>query len=123
MREIKTPPELYSARRIRQTRLEREGDWHEYTGWFEPARRTTELMVCHRERSAGDRRTGRRRRSWAERGARFCLDGSPSRLCTCWNRAGGGSDSMLGREVKREALQLLLQQTGGKNLWERLARR
>ena len=29
--------------------------------------------------------------------------------------------SALGREVKREALQLLDRQTGGKNLWERMS--
>ena len=57
----------------------------------------------------------------AERARQFVLGGNPVEALYLLDIAlAGAPDSLLAREVKCEALALLLSQSGGKNLWERM---
>lgn len=122
MREIRTPPELTLTEEYGKLAWNVRAIWHEYTGWFEPARGTTELYgvppanvaSAIAELAGGVNRL-------AERASVFIGDGKPLEALHVLDIAlAAEPDSILGRKVKREALQLLLKQSGGKNLWERM---
>jgi alkyl sulfatase BDS1-like metallo-beta-lactamase superfamily hydrolase len=96
--------------------------WHEYTGWFNPNRGTTELYgvapssiaPAIAELVGGTDRL-------VERARDFVASGQPLEalhLLDIVLAAEPGSDT--GRKVKRTALELLLDRSGGKNLWERM---
>ena len=122
MREIKMPPELTLHEEYGKLAWNVRAIWHEYTGWFEPARGTTELYgVPPASAAPAIAELAGGADKLAERARVFVGDGKPLEALYMLEIALAATpDSVLGREVKREALQLLLQQTGGKNLWERL---
>ena len=96
--------------------------WHEYSGWFDPDRGTTELFgsevasiapaLC--ELAGGAERL-------AERASIFLAEQRPLEALHMLELAlAAEPSSRRALEVKRAALELLLQQSGGKNLWERM---
>jgi glyoxylase-like metal-dependent hydrolase (beta-lactamase superfamily II) len=122
MREIKLPAELALTEEYGKTAWNVRAIWHEYTGWFDPDRGITELYAVPVANVAP---------------ALSALAGGAERLAHCardFVRAGlavealhvleialvAEPDSKLAGEVKREALTLLLEQSGGENLWERM---
>lgn len=122
MREIKSPPELTLTEEYGTLAWNVRAIWHEYTGWFDPTRGTTELYGVPSSSIApavvelvgGVERL-------AERACEFVTQGKPIEalhlldiaLCT-------EPKSAAAREAKREALNALLRESGGKNLWERM---
>ncbi len=120
MREIKTPPELTLTEEYGKIAWNVRAIWHEYTGWFEPARGTTDLYGVPPENVApaiAELAGGADK--LAERARGFVADGKPLEALYMLDIAlVAAPHSTLGREVKREALQLLLRQSDGKNLWE-----
>jgi alkyl sulfatase BDS1-like metallo-beta-lactamase superfamily hydrolase len=122
MREISTPPELTLTEEYGKIAWNVRAIWHEYTGWFDPARGTTELygvppssVAADIAELAGgaDRLTGRAQK--------FVGEGKPLEALQLLDIAlSAAPKSELGRAVKREALTLLLDQSGAKNLWERM---
>jgi alkyl sulfatase BDS1-like metallo-beta-lactamase superfamily hydrolase len=122
MREIRTPPELTLTEEYGRVAWNVRAIWHEYTGWFDPARGTTELYgvpassvaPAIAELAGGAQRL-------AARAAVFLTDGKPLEALHILDIAlGAQADCLEARKVKRAALVLLDQQTGGKNLWERM---
>jgi glyoxylase-like metal-dependent hydrolase (beta-lactamase superfamily II) len=122
MREIKTPPELTLTEEYGKVAWNVRATWHEYTGWFDPARGTTELYdvppasvaPAIAELAGGADRL-------AERAKAFLIEGKPLQALHVLDIAlAAQPECLLGRRVKAEALRLLNEQTGGKNLWERM---
>ena len=122
MREIKTPAELTLTEEYGKVAWNVRATWHEYTGWFDPSRGTTELYgvppsnvaPALAELAGGVARL-------AERARGFVTDGQPIEALYLLEIALAAEPrSELGREVKREALELLRLQSGGQNLWERM---
>ena len=122
MREIRTPPELTLTEEYGKVAWNVRATWHEYTGWFDPARSTTDLYGVPpssvaptiAELAGGADRL-------AERARVFVGDAKPLEALHLLDIAlAAAPDSTLARTVKREALTLLLEQSGGKNLWERM---
>jgi alkyl sulfatase BDS1-like metallo-beta-lactamase superfamily hydrolase len=121
MREIRTPPELTLTEEYGRVAWNVRAIWHEYTGWFDPSRGTNDLYEIPfssvapvvAEMSGGADRL-------AERARAFVADRKPLEALYLLDVAlTAKSDSAIARNVKREALTLLLDQTSGKNLWER----
>jgi alkyl sulfatase BDS1-like metallo-beta-lactamase superfamily hydrolase len=122
MREVKPPPELTLTEEYGRVSWNVRAIWHEYTGWFDPDRGTTELYGVPPSSIApaiaelvgsADR--------LAERARRFVKDGKPLEALHLLDLALAAEPrSELAREAKREALELLLQHSGGTNLWERM---
>ena len=121
MREIRTPPELTLTEEYGKLAWNVRAIWHEYTGWFDPSRGTTELYPVPRASIAP---------------ALSALVGGTERLVQCAAEFLRRSEplealhlldialaadpgSLAGRAAKRDALLLLDHQTGGQNLWER----
>jgi alkyl sulfatase BDS1-like metallo-beta-lactamase superfamily hydrolase len=96
--------------------------WHEYTGWFDPARGTTELYDVAPDSVAptiAELAGGIER--LVERARGFVADGKPLEALYLLDIAlATEPKSRAVRGVKGEALKLLLEQSGGKNLWERM---
>ena len=122
MREIKVPPELALTEEYGKVSWNVRATWHEYTGWFDPSRGTTELYgvppssvaPAIAELAGGADRL-------ALRAQDFVASGKPLEALHLLDIAlAAEPDLTLGRDVKHEALKLLLQQTGGKNFWERM---
>jgi alkyl sulfatase BDS1-like metallo-beta-lactamase superfamily hydrolase len=121
MREIRTPPELTLTEEYGRVTWNVRAIWHEYTGWFDPSRGTTDLYEMPSssvapvivELAGGvDRLT--------ERARTFVANRKPLEALYLIDVAlAAESDSATARDVKREALKLLQDQTSGKNLWER----
>jgi alkyl sulfatase BDS1-like metallo-beta-lactamase superfamily hydrolase len=121
MREIKPPPELALTEEYGKVSWNVRAIWHEYTGWFDPARGTTELYGVPPASVAADiaELAGGADRL-AERAHGFVAAGKPLEALHLLDIAlVAEPHSVGGRAVKRAALQLLLVQTGGTNLWER----
>ncbi|CAN7321606.1 MBL fold metallo-hydrolase [Phenylobacterium sp. LjRoot225] len=123
MREIQTPLELTLTEEYGKVAWNVRAIWHEYTGWFDPARGTTELYgvppssvaPAIAELAGGADRL-------VERARIFVAEEKPLEALHMLDVAlAAEPGSALGRLVKREALELLLRQTGGKNLWERMS--
>ena len=121
MRDIGTPPELTLTEEYGKLAWNVRAIWHEYTGWFDPARGTTELYGAPpssvapaiAELAGGAERL-------AERAQAFVREGKPLEALHILDIAlAAAPESVLSRDVRREALKRLLEQTGGKNLWER----
>ena len=122
MREISTPPELTLTEEYGKVAWNVRATWHEYTGWFDPSRGTTDLYGVPPssvapaivELTGGpDRLT--------ERARQFAAAGKPIEALHLLDIVlGADSQSEHARQVKREALEVLLAQTGGQNLWERM---
>lgn len=122
MREVTTPPELALTEEYGRVAWNVRAIWHEYTGWFDPARGTTELYgvppssvaPAIAELAGGADRL-------AERARTFVAEGKPLEALHLLDIAlAANPESAPGKEVKRAALELLLEQSGGKNLWERM---
>jgi len=122
MREIRTPPELALTEEYGKVSWNVRAIWHEYTGWFDPARGTTELYgvpptavaPAIAELSGGPDRL-------VDTACDFIALGKPLEALHLLDIAlAADRDSVAGRDARRQALALLLQQTGGNNLWERM---
>lgn len=122
MREIRTPTELTLTEEYGRVAWNVRAIWHEYTGWFDPSRGTTELYdvpassiaPALAELSRGADRLVARARE-------FIASGRPLEALHMLDVAlAADPESCDGLAAKREALALLLEQTGGDNLWERM---
>ncbi|HKP57716.1 MAG TPA: alkyl sulfatase dimerization domain-containing protein [Polyangiales bacterium] len=122
MREIEPPPELALTEEYGKVSWNVRAIWHEYTGWFDPDRGTTELYGVPPSSVAGaiaELAGGVERLSQRARG--FVAEGKPLEALHLLDVAlAAEPTSMLAREAKCEALAGLLEQTGGNNLWERM---
>jgi alkyl sulfatase BDS1-like metallo-beta-lactamase superfamily hydrolase len=123
MREVVPPPELQLTEEYGKVAWNVRAIWHEYTGWHDPEDGLMDLYGVSRasvapaiaELAGGADRL-------AERARTFVRDGKPLEALHLLDVAlATDPASALGREVKREALQLLGEQTGGQNLWERMS--
>lgn len=122
MRELKLPPELALSEEYGKAAWNVRAIWHEYTGWFDPDRGTTELYAVPPssvapaliELAGGAERL-------AERAQQFVQAGKPLEALHLLEIALAADPSCeLARSAKRAALEALLNLTGGKNLWERM---
>jgi alkyl sulfatase BDS1-like metallo-beta-lactamase superfamily hydrolase len=122
MREIRTPAELTLTEEYGKISWNVRAIWHEYTGWFDPSRGTTELYgipassvaPAIAELSGGAGKI-------VEKAREFVAAGKPLEALHLLDVAlAAEPDSVNGREAKKQALMLLLEQTGGNNLWERM---
>jgi alkyl sulfatase BDS1-like metallo-beta-lactamase superfamily hydrolase len=121
MRDIQPPPELALTEEYGKVAWNVRAIWHEYTGWFDPRRGTTDLYgvppssvaPAIAEMAGGADRLAARARD-------FVAQGLPLEALHLLDIADGAeARNTLAREVRIEALKLLLQQSGGRNLWER----
>jgi alkyl sulfatase BDS1-like metallo-beta-lactamase superfamily hydrolase len=122
MREITPPPELALTEEYGKVAWNVRAIWHEYTGWFDPARGTTDLYGVPPSSVAADvaELAGGAERL-AERARAYVADGKPLEALHLLDIAlAAEPGSAPGREIKRDALTLLLEQTRGRNLWERM---
>ena len=122
MREIQVPPELALTEEYGKVSWNVRATWHEYTGWFDSARGTTDLYGVPPssvapaivELAGGADRISERARD-------FVANGKPLEALHLLDIAlAAEPDSAQGRDVKRAALERLLEQTGGRNFWERM---
>lgn len=122
MREVVPPAGLTLTQEYGRLPWNVRTIWHEYTGWFDPARGTTELYAVPpssvapaiAELAGGADRL-------AERARTFVDEGKPLEALHLLDIALAATpDSAVARKVKTSALKLLLDQSGGKNLWERM---
>lgn len=122
MREVKTPPELTLTEEYGKVAWNVRATWHEYTGWFDPTRGTTDLYGVPPSSVApaiAELAGGVGRLS--ERALTFVADGRPIEALHVLDVALAADPSAeTARAAKRAALELLGQQTGGDNLWERM---
>lgn len=123
MREVVPPPELALTEEYGKVAWNVRAIWHEYTGWQEPARGITDLYgvplsavaPAITELAGGGERLVQRARV-------FVAEGRPlEALHLLEIVVAADPASAPGREEKRKALELLDQQTGGRNLWERMS--
>ena len=122
MREIRTPPDLALTEEYGKVAWNVRAIWHEYTGWFDPARGTTELYgvppasvaPAIAELAGGVERLTARAQDFVD-------EQKPLEALHLLDIAlAAVPDSAPARAVKQAALTLLLAQSGGKNLWERM---
>ena len=122
MRTVKTPPDLALTEEYGKVAWNVRAIWHEYTGWFDPSRGTTELYGYEPKRAAlalteltggADPIARLARRLISEGNALDALYLVDLALAAV-------PDSALAREVKAEALNTLLSESRGQNLWERM---
>jgi alkyl sulfatase BDS1-like metallo-beta-lactamase superfamily hydrolase len=119
MRDVKPPPELALTEEYGKVSWNVRAIWHEYSGWFDPDRGTTELYgvpatsvaPAIAELAGGADRL-------AERARQFVAEQRPLEALHLLDLALAAGSSELARTVKREALQCLREQVG-QNLWER----
>jgi alkyl sulfatase BDS1-like metallo-beta-lactamase superfamily hydrolase len=122
MREIDTPPELTLTEEYGKVAWNVRAIWHEYTGWFDPARGTTELYgVPPSSVAPALAELAGGADNLAERADAFLAAGKPLEALHMLDIAlAAQPECCQARQVKRNALSLLDQQTGGRNLWERM---
>jgi alkyl sulfatase BDS1-like metallo-beta-lactamase superfamily hydrolase len=122
MRQITTPPELTLTEEYGKVAWNVRAIWHEYTGWFDPARGTAELYSVPAASIAPalvDLIGGLDR--LVERASEFVIRGKPLEALHLLDIAlGVEPNSATARVTKRQALQALLRESDGKNLWERM---
>jgi glyoxylase-like metal-dependent hydrolase (beta-lactamase superfamily II) len=122
MRDVRPPPELTLTEEYGKVAWNVRAIWHEYTGWFDPSRGTTELFAVPASSVATTltQLAGGADRL-AESAQGFVAQGKPLEALHLLDIAVVGDPaSEWVKQVKRDALKLLLEQTGGKNLWERM---
>lgn len=121
MREIRMPPELELTEEYGKLAWNVRAIWHEYTGWFDPARGTTDLYDVPPE-SVGPalaELAGGAERLVA-RATAFLAECKPLEALYLVDLAlAAEPDSLAAKRAKHSALLLLDHNTGGKNLWER----
>jgi alkyl sulfatase BDS1-like metallo-beta-lactamase superfamily hydrolase len=122
MREVTTPPELSLTEEYGKVAWNVRAIWHEYSGWFDPARGTTELYAVSPDAVAP---------------ALAALSGGANRLTECAREflscklplealhvlniaLAAEPECMSAKDVKREALLMLNEQSASRNLWERM---
>lgn len=122
MREIRTPPELTLTEEYGRVAWNVRAIWHEYTGWFDASRGTTELYhVPPSAVAPAIAELAGGADALAARAQKFVDEQKPLEALHLTDIAlAAAPDSALGRSVKRAALTLLLAQSSGKNLWERM---
>lgn len=122
MREIQPPPELALTEEYGKVAWNVRAIWHEYTGWFDPDRGTTELYgVPARSIGAAVVELAGGPERLAQRAQAFVAENKPLEALHMLDLTlSAAPDCQLGYQVKRAALELLLAQSGGKNLWERM---
>lgn len=122
MATIKTPPELTLTEEYGRVAWNVRAIWHEYTGWFDPSKGTTELYAVAlsavapalAELSGGAAVI-------AGKASEFVEQGKPLEALHLLDLAlAADAGCTIARDVKKAALELLQQQTGGHNLWERM---
>lgn len=122
MREIRTPPELTLTEEYGKVAWNVRAIWHEYTGWFDPSRGTTELYGVPASSIAptivelvGCVEV------IVERAFEFISQGKPLEALHLLDIAlNADPGSAVARKAKRDALELLRRSSGGKNFWERM---
>lgn len=123
MAEVVPPPELTLTEEYGKVAWNVRAIWHEYTGWHDPARGLTDLYGVAASSVApaiAELAGGADRLAARARG--FVAEGKPLEALHLLDIAlAAEPGSKLSREVKRAALELLNQQTGGANLWERMS--
>ena len=122
MREIKTPPDLMLTEEYGKVSWNVRAIWHEYTGWFDPSRGTTELYgVPSSSVAPAIAELAGGAEKLVEKARDFIREDKPLEALHLLGIAlAADSDSASGREAKCKALELLVEQTDGKNLWERM---
>jgi len=122
MREVVPPADLALTEEYGKVAWNIRAIWHEYTGWFDPARGTTELYGTRISSVAPalvDLVGGVE--PLVERARRFCGEAKPLEALHLLDIAlAAEPSSPSARSAKADTLRLLLEQTGGKNLWERM---
>lgn len=122
MRELKPPAELTLTEEYGTVAWNVRAIWHEYSGWFDPSRGTTELYAVPSssiapaliELAGGSA-------ALVARAAAFVEAGKPLEALHMLDIVlAAEPGSAAARDVKRAALQRLLAQSSGKNLWERM---
>ena len=122
MREVRPPAELTLSEEYGTVAWNVRAIWHEYTGWFDPSRGTTELYGVPASSIASSlvELVGGAA-PLAERATAFVEAGKPLEALHLLDIAlAAEPQSTPARTVKRAALLKLLAQSGGKNLWERM---
>jgi alkyl sulfatase BDS1-like metallo-beta-lactamase superfamily hydrolase len=122
MHEIQPPAELSLTEEYGKVSWNVRAIWHEYTGWFDPSRGTTELYDVPGSSVAQDitELAGGVDRLTA-RALLHVQAGKPLQALHLLEIAlAVDPSSATAREAKRTALAKLLDLTGGKNLWERM---
>lgn len=121
MREIRTPEALTLTEEYGKVSWNVRAIWHEYSGWFDPARGTTELYGVPAENVgpaiielAGGVAP------MISKAREFVKLGQPlEALHLLRFAAAKDANDLEVRRTTREALIMLDHQTGGHNLWER----
>ena len=121
MREISPPPELVLAEEYGKVSWNVRAIWHEYTGWYDPSRGITELYGVPASSIAPTLiDIAGSASALIEAAQRHCAAGEPLQALQLIDIVRAARpDSAAAREARREALLLLQQTTGGRNLWER----
>lgn len=123
MQTIKTPEELTLTEEYGKLAWNVRAIWHEYTGWHDPSRGITDLYGVDRtavapaivELAGGEQ-------AIVVRALQYVDEGKPLEALHLLEIViAAEPGSIGGREAKRVALELLQEQTGGKNLWERMS--
>ena len=121
MRDVRMPDHLVLTEEYGKLAWNILAIWHEYTGWFDPARGTSELYGIPPENIAPALAAlAGGADCMADRALAFVKTGQPIEALYLLDMAravDGGSITV--KQVKRDALLLLDHQTGGRNLWER----
>lgn len=120
MREVCTPPELTLTEEYGRVAWNVRAIWHEYTGWFDPSRGTTDLYGVPPSSVAptiADLAGGADR--IAEAASYFVAQDKPLEALHLLDIALAAAPGLpVALRVKRDALALLRAQSDGKNLWE-----
>jgi len=121
MRDVRLPDELSLTEEYGKVAWNVRAIWHEYSGWFDPARGTTELygvQLASIAPAIAELAGGAE--CLAERAQAFVDKGRPLEALHMLDIALTAAPGLAAaRAVKRAALMLLDEQTGGTNLWER----
>jgi alkyl sulfatase BDS1-like metallo-beta-lactamase superfamily hydrolase len=123
MREIKPPAELALTEEYGKVAWNVRAIWHEYTGWFDPSRGLTELydVPATSIANALAKLSGGVGRL-VEQAAEFVRTGEPLQALHMLDIAFAvDSENAGAREVKRQALNVLLENGARINLWERMS--
>ena len=121
MREVKPPPHLELTEEYGKVAWNVRAIWHEYSGWFDPARGTTELCGVPLSSVAPDlAELAGGAGALVERASHFVQTARPLEALHLLDIALAAEPGLdAARRARRDALILLDHQTGGKNLWER----
>jgi alkyl sulfatase BDS1-like metallo-beta-lactamase superfamily hydrolase len=123
MREIKTPAALTLTEDYGKVAWNVRAIWHEYTGWYDRSRGITELYgVSANTVAPAILKVAGGEAGLVAAAMAFSKEGKPLEALHLLNIVlAAAPSSSAGRQAKRQALQLLLDQTGGNNLWERMS--